>query len=84
MLESRHCLATHSGSNAVMARDLMLVPISPEGTSIMDALMLEDPTGAGLITLEKSEFSGFFNPETIRYLLVGDAEIPTCRSASPV
>jgi hypothetical protein len=85
MLESRQCLASLRGSNTVMAGQLIYVTSSPEGPiRIMGALMLEDPTWEGSVTLEDSESSGFFNPETTHYLMVGDAEIPTGRTVTPV
>ena len=85
MLESKQCLAPLSGSNTVMAGQLLYVTTSPEGPiRIMGAIELEDPAWTGSITLDDPENSGFLDPQTTHYLRIGDSPLPKGRSAMTV
>ena len=43
-----------------------------------------DPNWVGSVVLEDSEISGFQNPQTTHYMMIGSAEIPLGRGTTEV
>ena len=85
MVESRQCLAPLSGSNTVVSGSLLYVTSSPEGPlQIKGTVERNDPTWNGSVNLEGDQLSGFMNPDTTHYLVIGATQIPEGRVATEV
>jgi hypothetical protein len=82
MVDAKQCLAPLSGSNTVVSGNLLYVTSSPEGPLQMKGTVeRSDPSWRGTVSLENEELSGFLNPETTHYLIVGERQLPEGRDA---
>ncbi len=80
MVDAKQCLAPLSGSNTVVSGNLLYVTSSPEGPIRMkETLESSDPNWLGTVSLDNEEMSGFLNPATTHYLIVGERQLPEGR-----
>ena len=85
MLQSKQCLASLSESTTVIAGNLLYVTSSPEGPlRIMEQVRMRDPNWSGSVAMENANRSGFLDPDTSHYLLIGAAPVPEGRSIKKV
>ncbi len=79
------CLVNERDSSTVMAGSLVYVTSSSEAPiRIMQNLQLRDPQWTGQIRLEDAESTGFQDPSTTHYVVVGPGAPPTGRAVTPV